>query len=197
LKAEGQRLLPGFPDPVFDSQRVFRSVLRAVSHPGRVFALQPEMKVPAPLYLASAAVVLALLDFETPLWTDLPNDSPSVTWLRFHCSCPLAENPGGAKFALICGAMDLGLWDRFARGTDQCPEDSATLIIQTRGLVEGRGRKLTGPGIEKENYLEVQGLPEDFWPAWRINHAAYPLGVDVILAAGSKIAALPRTTRAE
>jgi alpha-D-ribose 1-methylphosphonate 5-triphosphate synthase subunit PhnH len=65
------------------------------------------------------------------------------------------------------------------------------------GLTFGKGRKLTGPGVEKEHFLEVEGMPEGFWSDWKANHSQYPLGVDVILTAGEVLAALPRTTSAE
>jgi alpha-D-ribose 1-methylphosphonate 5-triphosphate synthase subunit PhnH len=168
-----------------------------MSHPGRLFSLDMSFQVPTPLHPASAAVALALLDFETPLWTDLPPDSEAVEWIRFHCGCPVGEEPAGGKFALITGDPNQTPLGRFFPGTDECPGDSATLIIQTQTLVEGRGRRLTGPGIQKENYLSVGGVPEEFWQAWKVNHSGYPLGVDVILTAGRELVALPRTTRVE
>jgi alpha-D-ribose 1-methylphosphonate 5-triphosphate synthase subunit PhnH len=65
------------------------------------------------------------------------------------------------------------------------------------GLTFGKGRKLTGPGIAKEHFLEVEGMSEEFWSDWKANHSRYPLGVDVILSAGEVLAALPRATLAE
>jgi len=186
--------LPGFSDPVLDSQFVFRAVLGAMSYPGRIFMLDVGLVAPEPLHPASAAVALALLDFETPLWTDLPFDSEGLEWLRFHCGCPLAEEPGECRFALITGDATRIPLGRFCQGTDESPGDSSTLIIQVGGLAFGKGRKLTGPGIEKEHFLEVEGMPDGFWAAWKVNHARYPLGVDLILSAGRELAALPRTT---
>jgi alpha-D-ribose 1-methylphosphonate 5-triphosphate synthase subunit PhnH len=189
--------LPGLSDPILDSQRAFRAVLGATSHPGRLFQLNLGLRVPAPLHPASAAVALTLFDFETPLWTDLPADSDALEWIRFHCGCPVIEEPAGGRFVLITSDRNQTPLGEFNQGTDESPGDSATLILQVGGLTFGRGRRLTGPGIEKENYLEVAGLPEGFWEEWRVNHSRYPLGVDVILTAGSQLAALPRTSRAE
>ena len=42
--------------------------------------------------------------------------------------------------------------------------------------------------------LAVDGAPERFWAGLRDNHARFPRGVDVILAAPDRVAALPRTT---
>ena len=190
-------LLPGFSNPVLDSQRIFRAVLGAMTHPGRIFRLHTGLDVPSPLYPATGAVALVLLDYETPLWTDLPFDSEGVAWLRFHCGCPQVEEAAAGRFALITGDPNRMPLGRFYPGTDEAPGDSCTLIIQVGRLAFGTGRKLTGPGIEKEHSLEVEGLPEEFWTGWRANHSQYPLGVDVILTAGEELAALPRTTRVE
>jgi alpha-D-ribose 1-methylphosphonate 5-triphosphate synthase subunit PhnH len=43
----------------------------------------------------------------------------------------------------------------------------------------------------------VAGLPLEFWDAARANAARFPRGVDLLLCAGDRLAALPRTTRVE
>ena len=194
---ERERFLGGFSDPVMDGQRAFRTVLNAMSQPGRIFRLELELEVPAPLHHAAAAVALSLFDFETPVWADLPADSEAIQWLRFHCGCPLVQDLASGTFGLITMGRSMPGIDQFHPGLDEFPGTSATLIIQVASLASGHGRRLTGPGIEKEQYLDVLGLPEDFWAAWKVNRSLYPLGVDLILTAGQELAALPRTTRAE
>ena len=85
----------------------------------------------------------------------------------------------------------------FDAGTDERPDRSATLIVQVSGLASGSGRRLSGPGIDGEARLEVNGAPPGFWDAVRANAARFPRGVDLFLCAGDRIAALPRTTRVE
>src|SRR5260370_25126582 len=76
---------PGLADPVLDSQRIFRGVLDAMSHPGRIVALAVDDAAPGALYPATEAVCLALVDFETPLWLDAAGRPAAVTGLtRFH-----------------------------------------------------------------------------------------------------------------
>jgi alpha-D-ribose 1-methylphosphonate 5-triphosphate synthase subunit PhnH len=87
--------------------------------------------------------------------------------------------------------------DRFDAGTDEYPDRSATIIVQVDMLSAGVGRRLTGPGIESEVRLDAPGLPERFWEGLRANHGRFPRGVDVLLTAGSRLAALPRTTAVE
>jgi alpha-D-ribose 1-methylphosphonate 5-triphosphate synthase subunit PhnH len=191
-------VLAGLADPVLDGQRIFRAVLDAMAHPGRVIALDRLPTAPAPLHAASAAVCLALVDFETPVWLDAVGRTPEVVeHLRFHCGCPLVEDPERARFAVVADPVHLPDLERFDAGTDEYPDRSATVIVQTRTLAAGAGKRLTGPGIESERRLDADGLPAWFWNGLRSNHARFPRGVDVLLTAGASLAALPRTTRAE
>src|SRR3546814_6405177 len=81
-------LPPGFVDPVLDSQSVFRTLLEAMSYPGRVVGTGAGLSVPAPVSPAAAAACLTLADYETPLWLDT-EAAPAREWLRFHCGSPV------------------------------------------------------------------------------------------------------------
>ena len=189
-------LPPGFADPVGDAQRVFRDVLDAMAHPGRIVALRAGPPAPAPLVPAAAAVCLALLDHDTPLWVD-PGGwrDEALDYLRFHCGVPLVGSPREAAFALCSDAASLPDPDELALGTDEYPDRSTTLIVQVPELSAGRGPRLTGPGIDGASRLEVGGRPERVWRVVAANPSLFPRGVDLILAAGARVAALPRTTR--
>jgi alpha-D-ribose 1-methylphosphonate 5-triphosphate synthase subunit PhnH len=189
---------PGLADPVLDSQRIFRGVLDAMSHPGRIVALAVEDAASGPLHPAAEAVCLALVDFETPLWLDATGRTADVTaHLRFHCGCPIVDEPVHARFAVVADPMRMPELEHFDPGTDEYPDRSATVIVQAWALSAGTGRRLTGPGIESEARLDALGLPERFWASLRANHARFPRGIDVLITAGSRLAALPRTTRVE
>ena len=45
--------------------------------------------------------------------------------------------------------------------------------------------------------LTADGLPADFVAVWQRNHALFPRGVDLILCAGTPLAALPRSVSIE
>ena len=84
----------GLADPVLDAQRIFRGVLDAMAHPGRIVFLPPPPEPPAPLVPATAAIALTLLDYETPIWLDhRARTEEVIAYLRFHCGAPLAELP--------------------------------------------------------------------------------------------------------
>jgi alpha-D-ribose 1-methylphosphonate 5-triphosphate synthase subunit PhnH len=188
---------PGFADPVLDSQRAFRSLLDAMARPGRVVTM-PELDAPPPLGVAAAAACLTLLDHDTPLWIDAAAATPDVVaWLRFHAGVPLVGHAGQARFALVVEPAALPALEAFDAGTDERPDLSATLVLQVAGLVAGAGLRLRGPGIDGEARLEVVGAPAGLGMACRANTARFPRGIDLVLCAGPRLAALPRTTRVE
>jgi alpha-D-ribose 1-methylphosphonate 5-triphosphate synthase subunit PhnH len=188
---------PGFADPVLDSQRTFRAVLAAMAHPGRLVHVGGALTAPRPLHPAAAAFALALVDIETPLWTDASVGADAHAWLAFHTGAPVVARPADARFALVADPARLPRLSELEGGTDERPERSATLVIQVEGLQARSGRRLAGPGIEYLALLDAAGLPATFWADLRENHARFPRGVDVVLTAGTRLAALPRTTRVE
>jgi alpha-D-ribose 1-methylphosphonate 5-triphosphate synthase subunit PhnH len=180
---------PGFADPVLESQACFRAVLEAMSRPGRILPVVPPPELPPGLSPAAAAVLLTLVDAATPL--RLAAGAEAESWVRFHCGCPLVVD--GAAFVLDPAAALLEL----DPGTEEEPERGATLILEVASLEASAGWRLTGPGIEAEHRLKVAGAPAGFVADWARNRARFPCGVDAILCAGSRIAALPRTVRIE
>jgi alpha-D-ribose 1-methylphosphonate 5-triphosphate synthase subunit PhnH len=175
---------PGFADPVLDAQAGFRAVLEAMSRPGRVQTVVAPPEVPPGLSPAAAAMLLTLVDAATPL--RLAAGAEAEAWVRFHGGCPLVTE--GAAFVLDLSASLLDL----DPGTDEEPQSGATLILEVAALAEGTGWRLTGPGIRDAHRLRVEGAPSGFVADWTRNRARFPRGVDVILCAGTRIAALPR-----
>ncbi|WP_142848209.1 phosphonate C-P lyase system protein PhnH [Telmatospirillum sp. J64-1] len=185
-------LATGFDDPVQDGQRVFRAVLDAMSRPGRIVPLPRLPEIPAGLHASSAAVALALLDLETPVWLD-EAASPAAKWLRFHCGSPLTAAAGDAAFALIADGTRLPDLDLFPIGTPDYPERGTTLLIQVAALAKGRGHRLRGPGIEHETFLDAEGLDEALWRHMAQGRDRFPLGHDVMLLSPDALACLPRS----
>lgn len=190
------RLLPAWTDSVHDAQAAFRCVLAALSEPGLIQTLPMEIIGPAPLNAATTALCLTLADFETPVWLDDRADMAAVeSYLRFHCGCPLASDPATAAFAVVVDPEQGIALDRFAQGSIDYPDRSATLLIQVPTLDSGPAHRLSGPGIESTRTLHAGGLPENFALLWQRNTARFPLGVDLVFCCGNAIVGLPRTTQ--
>jgi len=179
----------GFATPPHDTARAFRAVLMALSRPGRIETVGGALP-PAPLSVAAGVALLTLADGTTPVHLAGAHDTADLRdWITFHTGAPLV----GATDATFA----VGTWaaltpvGRFAIGTPDYPDRSATLIVEmaTLGTV---GPRLTGPGIAASATLS---LPET--AAFHANRALFPLGFDTILTCGDRLAGLPRSTRVE
>ena len=189
---------PGFTDPVFDAQRAFRSLLNAMARPATIVPLTVELDVPPPLSVAATAVALTLFDHETPLWLDNHAASSDVlSFLAFHCGCPITKEPANAAFAIVAEPAVMPALDRFAVGSDTYPDSSTTVVIDLPSLDEGPAVGLSGPGIDGRATVAPAGLPAGFWDWLLMNRTIFPLGIDVILASRDAVTCLPRTTKAE
>ena len=183
--------LPGFSEPVNGAQTCFRAVLDGMSRPGSLHEAGAGLTPPRPLDPATAAVLLTLVDADTPIWL-APNFSNARDWISFHCGAAPVPEIGQAAFVVAGEMPDLAALNT---GSDEGPEEAATLILQVRGLGQGTWLQLAGPGLAAPATLLVDGLPDGFAAAWAANHALFPRGVDLILCAGNTLAALPRSVR--
>lgn len=186
-------IAPGLADPSHDAQRLFRAVLDAFSHPGRIVALPDAPAGVGPLSAAATAFVLTLVDRDTPLFLAPAFDvAPVRDFARFHTGAPIVPREADALFALLTPDRT-PLLDGFAIGSDPYPDRSATLIVDVPSLAGGAPRTLRGPGIETRTEVAIAGLPDSFWTEWAANHALFPCGVDVVFTTGTELLALPRS----
>src|SRR5262249_36918093 len=145
VSAPVSTLIAGFADAPHDSQRVFRAVLDAFAHPGRILKVPAEIEAPRPLSKAATAFLLTLVDRDTPLWLAPQIDCDEVrTYLRFHTGAPILADKAAAAFAVLREPTLEG----FAVGNDKYPDRSATLLIEVPALSGGPTVTLRGPGID-------------------------------------------------
>lgn len=190
----------GFAQPVHDAQQVFRSVLEAMSRPGRVQQLHATLLQPLEppgLGHAATAALLTLLDAETRVWLHPSlRSEASRAYLQFHTGVQHVDDAQRATFAVIeADHATPTLWHELERGSDAVPQDGATLIVEVPSLDQGLALALRGPGVERVQALRVGGLHAGFWHARRDLEADFPLGIELILTCGDRLAALPRSTR--
>lgn len=191
----------GLADPVHDAGRIFRRLLDAAAHPGRLFNLIDTFTgledAPSGHQRPLAAALLALADYETPVWLD---DDPSAilrSLLAFHCNAPLAAGPQTASFVVISNAADMPALERYSWGSAEYPDRGATLLISVADLRSGRPVSLCGPGIDGAVTVGPQGLPEDFWRQRTLMQREFPRGLDCFFFDERHVVGLPRTTRTE
>jgi alpha-D-ribose 1-methylphosphonate 5-triphosphate synthase subunit PhnH len=204
-------MTPGFRDATHGAQQTFRTVLDAMSRPGRVLRLPATatrgVVPPAstqsdrPMGVGTAALLLTLLDADTSAHlAGTLGSGEAASYLRFHTGARLSAQAELAAFVVLRAAeLDAPLWSRFDLGSDEAPQQGATLIVEVDALDARAATRLNlrGPGIETTQVLAVTGLSAAFW-AWRAQtEALLPRGVEIVLVCGDRLAALPRTTRIE
>ena len=189
----------GFDDPVFDAQMTFRAVMNATANPGRVEELSLLPDMPSRLAASLAAAALALIDHDTPVFLDrsFASDPDIAASLSFHTGCGFVEDPSCAAFALIGHPAECPAFSSFAQGTLEYPDRSATLFLQVEKLGNEAGLRLRGPGISDSRHLAAAPLPASLTEELAANRERFPQGVDLLLFNGSRLAALPRSTRVE
>ena len=183
--------LPGFQDPIHDSQQTFRALLDALARPG---IPQSTTLVTAPSGLVSgcAAAALTLLDLETTVWLQ-PGLSKDVhSWLLFHTGCKFTDHPHIADFALIWDVHALPNLDSFHWGQPEYPEASTSLLLQLPNFLDGDSITLRGPGILGEIDVSIP-VATNFWVQWQAMTRYYPLGLDSWCFSGNQVLGLPRT----
>lgn len=187
-------LSAGFSDPVHDAQHVFRGVMQAMARPGMVQPLRDYAAGIGHCHGTAIALLLALCDYETPVWLDPEIAGEELTrFLQFQTGAPLTTVTKDAAFAVIASPHRIAPLDRFSAGITDYPDRAATLIVLVEDFT--RSLALDGPGIRGEIRFGVTPQPDDFAGMLRSNHARFPLGADFIFCSPDGIAALPRTAR--
>ena len=177
-------------DTIFDSQRVFRCLLKSVARPGKLFTLPPLVCDPI------EAAARTLLDHEvTFCCLGEQADETAENLLRVTGArvSPVEE----ADFALISG-NSAGATKKLNRGTLERPDRGATAIYAVEKLSDTGALflELTGPGIPASRTLGVEGLAPEEAEVIRETRLDYPLGIDVYLIDhAGRVAGLPRSTR--
>lgn len=187
----------GFSDPVTDSQAVFRALMDAMARPGSVHALPDVTMPPAPLSRSASALIVMLADADTPVWLDstLARTSAVKDWIVFHTGAPVTDFQSEAAFALVANPKSLSALNGFSLGSQEFPDRSTSVILQVSTLSEGAPLRLEGPGIKGQASLAPDPMPSHFEAQWQANRAAFPRGIDLILAGSGCVAAMPRSTR--
>ena len=179
----------GFNNASQDAAYAFRAIMDALSRPGYIATLSG-LNPPDPLSIAQAGIALTLFDHETHIALKGRYDTDAVkAWLSFHTGTYFTV-PEKADF-IICDHDDIGALDQLRQGSDEYPDQSATVITSYPRLSDGACR-LTGPGIKDEAMVSITNTSP-----FRDGQRPFPLGVDFILTYDALLMGLPRTTQME
>jgi len=180
-------------DTVFDSQKVFRLILEAVSNPARVVSINEyavKLFGGEPLFLA---VAMTLLDNEVSFCVcggeRLSDEIASLTLAR-------REQTETADFIFVCNPADIkNITANIKCGTLADPHKSATVVIRNNGSPDCQ-LILSGPGICGYTLVRVTDLVRDCIILRDEQHYEYPQGVDFIfISDNGGLQVIPRLTR--
>lgn len=183
-------------DDVFDSQRVFRRLLNAISNPGRRCSIHEECQKlfgSEPAFLAAAITILdAGIRFYVPEDQTLTEQIVLLTHAK-------PETPQQADYLFVPSAEKLpGIISACKCGTLVNPHESATVIVKVPTGETERTVRLTGPGIDGQ--METT-LPSAVCEAIILRDQQeyeYPQGIDFIfILPGSEFLCIPRLVRME
>jgi alpha-D-ribose 1-methylphosphonate 5-triphosphate synthase subunit PhnH len=164
------------------TQTAFRSLMLALSYPGRLYALPS----------GNAVVAETLVDLETSYFV-MSQDILLQDILRL--SGAREKNADEAAYQFY-DDIETSIHQilQAPLGTLLEPDKAATLVIHTN-FSNGKVVRLSGPGIQGFTRIQID-VPEDFWNI-RAEAVRYPLGWDVFFVDGERVLGLPRTTRLE
>lgn len=174
----------GHPQPSDIETRTnasFDALMWALSRPGLV------RQLPA---AGMAGIVEALIDRECRVYTQ--SDT-----LRMQATRAGAEivGPEKADHVFVEALSDPTLLNQVSMGSDLYPETGATLVAPAR-FGDGQLLRLTGPGVNGEATVRIDGVPPSFWEK-RDEVMRYPMGFELFLIDGNEVLGVPRTTVVE
>jgi len=171
-------------------QQAFRAALDGFARPGTL--------VPAQQQGAVLMFLSAVLDESVSLADPLGLVGTDARRLLLAPTAPAAQ----ARFVLLDGRRPPDAGFRPALGTLESPELGATLVLMVDAVSDAPSPtdaavvlQLQGPGVAGTRVLAVTGLHHCWLERRAAWVAAYPLGVDIVLATPDALVALPRTTR--
>lgn len=176
------------------SQRVFRSLLAALSEPGRVVPLDGPTGIPAHLLpllaLANQDLPVAVVDRDG-LGGRLVADATGAELVG------LAD----ARLVAVAAPVDARVLEHLSAGSHEEPERAALVILAAAALsdrhVGPTSFWLSGPGVPGQRRISVDGVPAGAFDLLAQRNRDHPCGLDVLLVAGDGVVGLPRTCRIE
>ncbi|MEA1869422.1 MAG: phosphonate C-P lyase system protein PhnH [Euryarchaeota archaeon] len=186
---------PAF-DVIFDSQRIFRSLLDAMANPGRIITL-PDIRIETPATNRHPLLLLmTLLDHEVNFYVMGGAQTQVTEYLKTNTGSKESRLEN-SDFILVYDGSSHGLIQSARVGTLEYPDESATVIYDIDSIGYGGEDillELSGPGIADKRRIGVSGI-EQTEIGDVLAMQDYPLGLDLIFSDNAgRIACIPRST---
>lgn len=184
---------------VYPTQKVFRVLVDAMSHPGRVYRMPKPQKID-PWETSLLAIVYTLLDHEV----SFAFIGQKITIAEQIYAATKARQVAieEADYIIVEGNRSDGQILSAKCGVGAYPEQGATIIYvidqethngNSAGLNE---IILNGPGIKDQTSPQLAGLSVEEFQHIRDLNTEYPLGVDcVFLGEDNQVMCIPRSTK--
>ena len=180
-------------DMVFDSQKVFRLILEAISNPTSVVNIKEFANKLVGSFPEFLAVAATLLDNETGFSTcgneALSEEIVSLTSAR-------REKTDVSDFIFVADSDGLRAAIESAKhGSLSDPHKSATVVIRNDGA-PNCSLRVSGPGINGLTSIEVSQTVNDAIAFRDLQYYEYPQGIDLIFISESgDLFAIPRLVK--
>lgn len=159
----------------------FDALLWALSRPGKTRALPEPGEVP---------IISTLLDRECRVHSSEPRLLPEI--MRTGAEITEIERADHVFLGAMTSSDPVV---QIKIGSDLYPDDGATVVIRAR-IGTGPALRISGPGIDGDLVVHLDGLPDGFWAA-RKARLRYPMGFDLCLVDGAEVLGVPRSTEVE
>jgi len=170
----------------------FRTILAAMSHPGKVYRL-PEFESEE---TAAVELLSCLLDNEVGV--AVIGDPALESELVQYTDCRLVP-ANQADFIIVDHVADTAVLTGCKLGSLEYPDGGATIIYLVDGLSQSDGGvTLSGPGIDGSIALRINGLAGGELARLSDLNSGFPLGVDAIFFVrrrSGRIACIPRSSK--
>jgi alpha-D-ribose 1-methylphosphonate 5-triphosphate synthase subunit PhnH len=168
------------------TQLTFVALMKALSYPGRIH------RVPSDGLAIFSAIAETLIDLETSYYT--PDIELNALLAPLGAR---ARSPETALYQFYPRVTEeaLSILQNAPVGSYLAPEGSATLVLGAT-LGTGSSLRLSGPGIQGDIRIKMDGIPNEFWEL-RDKKIKYPMGWEVFLVGNRQLVGLSRTTDVE
>lgn len=190
-------------DETFITQKTFRVLLQAMSHPGRVYRLEqkPEVRSQITDKYNLFPVLQTLLDHEVGFCVIGTEKEYLKTTISELTRCPV-KDISDADFIIVPDGESNGKILKARRGSLEYPDTGATAIYAVESLYDRDNGKpialLKGPGIRNEIAVFIRGLGKNEFSYIKEINSEFPLGIDCIfIDSESRIMCIPRSTKIE